>query len=468
MSGSGPKAMWGGRFEGEASALFRAVNDSLPVDWRLVREDIAGSRAWVAALGRAGVLTDGEVSEIDRGLAGVLEEAEALEHPPLDSGAEDVHSWVEQRLISRIGVVGKKLHTGRSRNDQVATDLRLWLRGAVDDLCTSVRECQSALVGLGERNPGAVIPGYTHLQRAQPVLLGHWALGFVEMLERDLERLRDARRRVNVCPLGSGALAGTAFPVDREWLARELGFDGITRNSIDGVCARDFAAEVVGGAALCAVHLSRLAEDLIVYASGEFGFVELADAVSSGSSLMPQKKNPDGLELVRGKAAVLCGRQQSLLGLMKGLPTAYNKDLQEDKALVFGTVDDLSLCLKISALTVSGLVVNGGAARRAAMGGYSNATDLADHLVSRGVAFRDAHEQAGLLVRLAIEKGVALESLTLDEMRELAPGVGEDVHGQLEIESGMGRRDVVGGTAPARVASELSRWRGVIEAGVAS
>jgi argininosuccinate lyase len=452
-------SMWGGRFSGGPDALFRAVNDSLPFDWRLVREDIAGSVAWARALGGAGVLTDDEVSRLTAALRELDEEAAGLGSPPVDSGAEDVHTWVEVRLVEKLGDLGKKLHTGRSRNDQVATDLRLWARANIDARLEEIAAVQGALAALAEREIDTPWPGYTHMQRAQPVLLAHWCLAYAEMLDRDAERFADARRRVNICPLGSAALAGTTYPVDREKLAADLGFDGITGNSLDAVSDRDFVAETLAAASLCAVHLSRIAEELILYATDEFALVSFSDSVTSGSSLMPQKKNPDALELIRGKCGRIVGAQAGLLTTLKGLPLAYNKDLQEDKEPLFEAMDALSLCLRVLVVVLDGLQVDRARAEAAARGGYSNATELADYLVGKGVPFRDAHERAGRLVREAIERRCALEELPLDVMKRVEPQIGEDVYGCLSLQALLERRDVPGGTAPGRVREALRRRR---------
>jgi len=320
-------ALWGGRFESGPDALFRALNDSLRFDYRLARQDLRGSAGWARAIHRAGVLTGTELARLEAALHELLALVEANPELPAKDNDEDIHSWVERALIARVGDLGKKLHTGRSRNDQVATDLRLWTRDQIDERLAELHACRASLVGLATRERETVISGYTHLQRAQPVLLAHWCLAYVEMLERDEARLRDARRRVNVCPLGSGALAGTGYPIDRAALAADLGFESATRNSLDGVSDRDFVIETLAACALTSVHLSRLGEDLILYGSQEFGFLEFDDKVSSGSSLMPQKKNPDAAELLRGKAGRVSGALVALLTTVKGLPLAYNKDL---------------------------------------------------------------------------------------------------------------------------------------------
>ena len=458
-------SLWGGRFAEGPDALFRAINDSIGFDWRLVREDIEGSRAWARALVRAGVLTNDEGERLDAALAELEAIAREMPAPPTESGAEDVHTWVEQRLVERLGALGKKLHTGRSRNDQVATDLRLWCLGAIDARLEELRELQRELVALAEREIDTPFPAYTHLQRAQPVLLPHWALAHFEAFDRDGSRFRDARARANQCPLGSAALAGTAYVIDRAALARDLGFDSATANSLDAVSDRDFVVENLAAAALCATHLSRLGEELVLYSSSEFGLVELDDAVTSGSSIMPQKKNPDACELLRGKCGRVCGALVSLLTTLKGLPLAYNKDLQEDKEPLFDAMDHLGLSLRIAARVVKGCAVRREAARAAAIGGYANATELADYLAERGVPFRDAHEQVGRLVREAIARGVALEALPLEVMHAHAPMAGADMYPRLTLEATLAKRDVAGGTAPRRVREALAAAKHRLGAG---
>jgi len=452
-----------GRFSKDADPLFREINDSLGFDYRLVRQDIRGSIAWAGAIEKVGVLTAEERGR----LVGALQELDGIvQREPrvlLAVNAqghflqEDVHSWVEAELIQRVGDLGKKLHTGRSRNDQVATDLRLWVREEIDARVGEVRAAQRALLDLAEREIGTYWPGYTHLQRAQPVLLAHWCLAYVEMLERDVGRFADARRRVNVCPLGSGALAGTAYSIDRVALAKELGFDSPTANSLDAVADRDFVVETLAAASLCAVHLSRFAEELILYCTAEFGLVELDDSVTSGSSLMPQKKNPDALELMRGKCGRILGAQVGLAVTLKGLPLAYNKDMQEDKEPLFDAMASLSLCLRIVPRVVGTMKVDRERCRAAAAGGYSNATELADYLVGRGVAFRDAHHFTGAIVRRAIEVGVPLEKLELAEMQKVCRAIGGKVFRALTRGAWGGRRNLLGGTGSEAVSEALRR-----------
>src|SRR5689334_1822363 len=373
------KKLWGGRFEGKIDPGFAKFNNSYRFDRRLFAADVTASIAYCDALVAAGVITTGEGTQIKTALEAILKSGADENHP-----AEDVHSFVEARLIELIGDAGRKLHTGRSRNDQVATDFRLWLRRAIDHLDATLRLTQSALLDFAESNRDVVIPGYTHLQRAQPVLLAHWCLAYFEMLTRDRERLIDTRKRVNVMPLGSAALAGTSFPIDREALAKSLGFDSVSANSLDAVSDRDFCVEFLNACALVMVHLSRLAEDIILYATSEFGFFELGDAIATGSSLMPQKKNPDSMELVRGKAGRVFGDLIGLLTTMKGLPLAYNKDMQEDKEAVFDAFDTVTSSLQVTSTVLMNIGVN-----NVALGGYMNATELADYLVRKGMPFRD-------------------------------------------------------------------------------
>ena len=460
-------SLWGGVFEGKGGrddALFRAFNDSLRFDRRLLDQDIRGSIAWAAALARGGVISEDDRAAIERGLGEVLAEARANPATIDASGAEDVHSFVEGELIKRIGDAGKRLHTGRSRNDQVATDLRLWCRDACDALIADARAFQMALIELGERERETIIPGYTHLQRAQPILAAHWCLAYVEMIERDAGRIAAARSRLNECPLGSAALAGTAFPIDRAALAADLGFDRPTANSLDGVGARDVVVELLAAASICALTLTRFAEDLIVYATGEFGLIRMSERIATGSSIMPQKKNPDALELLRGKAGRVVGALTAMAVTTKGLPLAYNKDLQEDKEPLFDAVDTLAMSLRIAALVAGEISFNGPRARAAAQRGYANATDLADELVRRGEPFRVAHEIAGRVVREAAAKGVAIEELPIDVLRSFSPRIDAAVMAAIALDAVVARRDVPGGTAPARVHAALRAARDRIEA----
>ena len=452
------RKLWGGRFKGESDEGFAEFNSSFSFDRRLLEVDVRASIAYCEALRAAGVLTDDEARRINAALHEVQNQAETKAKYISDQ-SEDVHSFVEACLVDLIGPTGLKLHTGRSRNDQVATDFRLWLREAIDDLDTLVIETQEALLDLGAKYEQTVIPGYTHLQRAQPILLAHWCLAYFEMLGRDRERFADVRRRVNVMPLGSAALAGTSIAIDRAALARELGFAEVSRNSLDAVSDRDFCVEFANTCALVMVHLSRFAEDVIIYATAEFGFFELSDAVATGSSLMPQKKNPDSLELVRGKAGRVFGHLTSLLTTLKGLPLAYNKDMQEDKEAVFDAFDTTGACLSVVATVLRNLSVNEAQAQRAAEAGHMNATELADYLVRKGMPFREAHEVVGRIVMTALERGVELQELGLEELRSMSDLIAEDVFQALSLEQTLKVKSQTGGTAPDRVREALAKAR---------
>lgn len=454
--------LWGGRFTEKPDETFREFNDSFRFDRRLFSADVRASTAHANGLTRAGVLSADDGKAISDGLSSLLARSET-EAEFFASDAEDVHSFIESKLVELIGDSGKRLHTGRSRNDQVATAFRLWLRDEIDAVQKLIIAAQKALLDAATRHESAVIPGYTHLQRAQPVMWAHWCLAYFEMLGRDRERLSDVRKRVNVLPLGSAALAGTSFPIDREAVAKELGFDNVTKNSLDAVSDRDFAVEFVGASALVMVHLSRLAEDLIIYCSTEFGFVALSDTVSTGSSLMPQKKNPDALELLRGKAGRVFGHHAGLLATMKGLPLAYNKDMQEDKEAVFDTVDTVGLSLRVAAIVLDNLSLNEKRAADAASTGFLNATEFADYLVKKGVPFRTAHDAVGKAVLLAAERGSELSDLTLDELRQFAPEIDETVFDVLTIDNTLASKSQTGGTSRARVAEALDAARRSLE-----
>lgn len=448
------KNLWGGRFSGKADPQFAEFNNSFRFDRRLFEVDVSASIAYCAALLKAGVLTDEEAAKIEGGLESVRAEGVSQE-----SAAEDVHSYVEARLVELVGDVGRKLHTGRSRNDQVATDFRIWMREALDQINGLVREVQVALVDFGEGNVDVVVPGYTHLQRAQPVLLAHWCLAYFEMLARDRERFAETRRRVNVLPLGSAALAGTSFSIDREALAASLNFESVSRNSLDAVSDRDFCVEFLAACSLVMVHLSRLAEDVILYATSEFGFFALGDAIATGSSLMPQKKNPDSMELVRGKAGRAFGDLLAVLTMLKGLPLAYNKDMQEDKEAVFDCYDTVSGCLQVTNTVLRNITVNKERALEAASRGYMNATELADYLVRKGMPFRDAHEVVGKIVVHAIDAGEELEQISLSELRVFSELFTEDVHIALSLEQTLKSKSQAGGTSPERLPNALARAR---------
>ena len=448
--------LWGGRFTEEPNEVFREFNDSLRFDCRLFVADVSASIAHANSLWKAGVLTGDERVQIVDGLTALLEEEATSDDFWRGADAEDVHSLIEAKLVDKIGDAGRKLHTGRSRNDQVATAFRLWVRYEIESTILHVREVQKSVVDLAERHKDAVIPGYTHLQRAQPVLFAHWCLAYFEMLGRDCSRLLDAHKRVNILPLGSAALAGTSYPVDREAVAAELGFASVTKNSLDAVSDRDFAIEFVSACSLLMVHLSRLAEDLILYCSQEFGFVTLSDTVSSGSSLMPQKKNPDALELLRGKAGRVFGHNLGLLTMIKGLPLAYNKDMQEDKEAVFDTADTVNISLRAAKIVLDNLALNEDRARDAATTGHLNATDLADHLVKKGVPFRTAHEIVGKAVLQAIDQGKELHELGVDELKAFYPDIDPSVAEALSLDASLASKSAYGGTAPDQVSDALA------------
>ncbi|MDR2224539.1 MULTISPECIES: argininosuccinate lyase [Providencia] len=448
-------ALWGGRFSQQADQRFKQFNDSLRFDYRLAQQDIIGSVAWSKSLVTVGVLTDSEQQSLEQALNVLLKEVQDNPEIILQSDAEDIHSWVEGKLIDKVGDLGKKLHTGRSRNDQVATDLKLWCKDQVALLLEAVTELQKALVVTAENNQDAVMPGYTHLQRAQPVTFAHWCLAYSEMLARDESRLKDTLKRLDVSPLGCGALAGTAYDIDREQLASWLGFASATRNSLDTVSDRDHVLELLSDASIGMVHLSRFAEDLIFFNSGEAGFVELSDKVTSGSSLMPQKKNPDALELIRGK----CGRVQgALTGMMmtlKGLPLAYNKDMQEDKEGLFDALDTWLDCMHMAVLVLDGIQIRRPRCEEAAKQGYANATELADYLVAKGVPFREAHHIVGEAVVAAIAQGKALEEMALSDLQKFSDTIQLDVYEILSLQSCLDKRLAKGGVSQMQVASAI-------------
>ncbi len=469
--------LWGGRFGEGPDARMADFTRSIEVDAALALDDIAGSIAHVRGLGRAGLLTEDEVGTLERGLVSLRMEVEAGTIT-WDPSLEDVHMNLETLLTERVGAVGGKLHTGRSRNDQVATDLRLWTRRAVDRLAGGILGMERALVDLAERDGDAVLPGTTHIQPAQPVLFAHHLLAYVEMLERDRGRLLDARARLNVSPLGAGALAGAGYPLDREATAAELGFDGVTANSLDAVSDRDFVVEVLAAAALAMVHLSRLAEEITWWSNPRFGFVHVADAFSTGSSMMPNKKNPDPAELVRGRAAGVIGALAGMLALLKGLPLAYQRDLQEDKPPLFAAVSTLDASLAVMAGVIETLVVDRARMAAAAEEGYTTATALADALVLRGVPFRAAHHIVGGLVGGAEAEGIpTLAALPFEAFRAALDGsddpaaralghekgIAAQLRAAATIEGSLAAADVIGGTAPVRVAAALAEVKARLE-----
>ncbi|MFZ4766598.1 MAG: argininosuccinate lyase [Roseimicrobium sp.] len=455
--------MWKGRFQQPTSALVQRYGQSVSFDWRLYEHDIRGSIAHARGLEKVGILSAEEFAEIQTGLLDIKKDIEDGRFQ-WKQDLEDVHMNIESELTKRIGPTGAKLHTARSRNDQVATDVRLYCRSAVDAIAKLVRALQAALVECAERGRDAVMPGYTHLQRGQPVLFAHHLLAYVEMLERDLDRLADGRRRLNVMPLGSGALAGSTIILDREFVARELGFDSVSQNSMDAVSDRDFIAELLFTLALLGVHLSRLSEDVILWASAEFGFITLSDAHTTGSSLMPQKKNPDVAELTRGKSARLIGNLMSLLTLLKGLPMTYNRDLQEDKEPLFDSLDTIALALEVFAEMVSGMDVNPVKTAAAASDPLLLATDLADYLVKRQVPFRQAHEVIGKLVAHCLETKRTFHELSLADYRTFSAAFEEDVFHALKMDTALAARQGIGAPSPGNIATRLEHWRTVLSA----
>ena len=449
------KNLWGGRFSGKSDETFFEFNRSFNFDKRLFEADIKGCLGHCRGLEKAGVLSFEDSALIQKGLNKLLEKAASEDNFFEDDSAEDIHSFIESNLIKIIGDTGRKLHTGRSRNDQVATALRIWMRDAIDETAENVKDLQTALVDLAKENPDVILPGYTHLQKAQPVLFAHWCLAYFEMLRRDAERLSQTYSRVNISPLGSAALAGTSYPIDRRAAAVDLGFADISRNSLDAVSDRDFCVDFVYATSMIMAHLSRLAEDIILYCTNEFGFFELSDTVATGSSIMPQKKNPDSMELVRGKSARVFGHLTGLLTMIKGLPLAYNKDMQEDKEAVFDAFDTVRNSLKVSAIVLRNLSIKKDKTQAAATKGYLNATELADYLARKKIPFRTAHEIAGKIVLRAIDLNVELDELSLEEMQQFSDEIEEDVFAALSLDQTLKTKNAIGGTSLEQVAERL-------------
>jgi argininosuccinate lyase len=454
--------MWGGRFASGPDAIMTAINASIGFDQRLYAQDIAGSQAHAAMLAATGILSDSDAKAIGEGLLTVLSEIEAGKFP-FQVALEDIHLNIEARLTELIGDAGKRLHTARSRNDQVAVDFRLWVRDQCDQAIAGLTGLMQAFLAQAEAGADWVMPGFTHLQTAQPVTWGHHMMAYVEMFARDRSRFQDARRRMNECPLGAAALAGTSFPIDRHMTARALGFDRPTANSLDSVSDRDFALEFLAASSICAMHLSRFAEELVIWSSAQFRFVRLSDRWTTGSSIMPQKKNPDAAELLRAKLGRILGATVALFTVMKGLALTYSKDMQEDKEQVFDAADSLMLGLAAMTGMVGDMTANRAALAAAAASGFSTATDLADWLVRElGLPFREAHHVTGTLVALAERKGVDLPDLDLQEMQAVHPGIHADVFAVLGVENSVRSRMSHGGTAPDRVRSEIARWKALL------
>lgn len=459
MTDDSSNAMWGGRFAGGPDAIMEAINASISFDRRLAAQDVRGSRAHAAMLAATGIISHSDAEAIREGLLAVLSEIEGGEFA-FSSALEDIHMNVEARLKELVGEPAGRLHTARSRNDQVATDFRLWIRDQCDQAIRGLTELIRALLAQAEAGADWAMPGFTHLQTAQPVTWGHHMMAYVEMFGRDISRFRDARVRMNECPLGAAALAGTSFPIDREMTARELGFDRPAANSIDAVSDRDFALDYLSAAAIASTHLSRFAEELVIWCSAQFRFVALSDRYSTGSSIMPQKRNPDAAELVRAKVGRIVGALVGLLTVMKGLPLAYSKDMQEDKEQAFDAADTLALALAAMEGMVRDMTADSEALEAAAAGGYSTATDLADWLVRTvGLPFREAHRIAGMLVAKAEVGGRSLSELTLAEMQEIHPEITDGVFGILGVRESVASRSSYGGAAPDQVRAQIARWK---------
>jgi argininosuccinate lyase len=452
---------WSGRFSEPVAELVKKYTASVNFDKRLAEFDIQGSIAHAQMLGAQGIISKKDVNAIESGLAEILKEIQAGKFEWL-LDLEDVHLNIEKRLTDKIGDAGKRLHTGRSRNDQVATDIRLWLRATTDDVLAGINKLQTAVLDLAEQHVDTIMPGFTHLQVAQPVTFGHHLMAYFEMLKRDATRFADCRKRINYLPLGAAALAGTSYPIDRAMVAKTLGFDGVCENSLDAVSDRDFAIEFTAASAILMTHLSRFSEELILWSSPRFAFIDIADRFCTGSSIMPQKKNPDVPELVRGKTGRVYGHLMGLLTLMKGQPLAYNKDNQEDKDPLFDTADTLLMTLEIYADMLCGIAVNKVNMRQAALEGFATATDLADYLVKKGMPFRDAHEAVALAVKYAVKKGCDLADLSLNELQQFSTMISDDVFKVLTLDGSVASRNHIGGTAPAQVKQAIARARKVL------
>jgi len=450
--------VWGGRFRKETDALANTFNASIRFDSRLYVQDIEGSMAHCRMLAKQGIITDEEASQILEALSEIMRELGRGEIP-LDEAYEDIHSLVEKTLVEKTGSLGEKLHTGRSRNDQVALDVRLYVRDAIYRVIDLIKNTQGALVSLAEKNVDLIMPGYTHLQRAQPVLVAHHLLAYYEMLKRDHQRFDDTLKRVNILPLGSAALAGSTFELDREMVAKELDFDGITNNSMDAVSDRDFVLDFLYASSVLMMHLSRLSEELVIWSSQEFGFVTISDAFCTGSSIMPQKKNPDMPELIRGKTGRVYGHLISLLTTMKGLPLTYNKDMQEDKESLFDTADTVEICLDVMSRLLGEVTFDGERLKDATEKGFLVATDLADYLVREGRTFREAHEIVGKMVLFSVDQGKELHDLTLAEMRRFEKKINKEVYTWLDPALTVKRRNIPGGTGPDMVKQSLKKAR---------
>ncbi|MCW5197386.1 argininosuccinate lyase [Buchnera aphidicola] len=450
-------ALWGGRFLKKSNSFFKNFNNSLRIDYILVKQDIQASIAWSKILLESNIIKDYEQKQLETTLNLIFQEIKQDPKKILLSEAEDIHSWVEEKLIYLLGDIGKKLHTGRSRNDQVTTDLRLWVKEKINSLKKNIIRLQESLVNLSENNISSIFPGYTHLQQAQPIIFSHWCLAYFEMIQRDFSRLNDCFKRVNISPLGSGALSGTGWKINRKKLASLMGFSKVTNNSLDSVSDRDYVVELLSIASIGMMHLSRFSEDLIFFNSGECNFIELSDEVTSGSSLMPQKKNPDALELIRGKTGNVYGSLVNILVLLKGLPLAYNKDMQEDKKNLFDSLKVWESCLNMSKIVLLGLKVNISKCYKSAEKGYTNSTDLADYLVCKGMSFRDSHHLSGKIVLYAISNKKLLSELDLSEFRKFSKLFSKDVYKYINLNNCLEKKMSRGGTSKKQILKAISR-----------
>ncbi|QCI19635.1 MAG: argininosuccinate lyase [Buchnera aphidicola (Brevicoryne brassicae)] len=449
--------LWGGRFVNESDELFKKFNRSLSFDYILVKEDITASIAWSKALMKSNIISGEEQKKIELALLVLLKEIKNNTQNILKSDYEDIHSWVEANLIKKIGKLGKKLHTGRSRNDQITTDLKLWCRKKIYVLLDNIIELQKNFILNAESNHNVIMPGYTHLQRAQPITFSYWCLAYVEMLKRDFSRLKDVLKRLNQSPLGSGALSGTGWKINRQELALSMGFDSATNNALDSVSDRDYVVELLSSASISMMHLSRFSEDLIFFNSGEADFIELSDSITSGSSLMPQKKNPDALELIRSKCGRVYGSLTAILTVLKSLPLSYNKDMQEDKEYLFDSIETWNDCLCIAILILKNVKIKYKSCRKAAEEGYSNATEIADYLVKKGVTFREAHNISGQLVLQAIREKKSLNNLKLSTFKMYSSLIEDDIYKNITLEACLKKRLSQGGVSPCQVYREIEK-----------
>ncbi|NIH16766.1 MAG: argininosuccinate lyase [Buchnera aphidicola (Periphyllus lyropictus)] len=447
--------LWGSRFSKNQNNFFKSFNNSLKIDYILIKQDIKGSIAWSKILLKSNIITLSDQKKLETALNFIFKEIKDNPKKILLSDSEDIHSWVEKKLIYMLGDVGKKIHTGRSRNDQVTTDLRLWCKDFIYLIKKNIINFQNSLIFIAEKNISSIFPGYTHLQRAQPILFSHWCLAYFEMLKRDFERLKDCLKRIDVSPLGCGALAGTGWKINRKYLASLMGFSKTSNNSLDSVSDRDYVIELLSIASISMMHLSRFSEDLIFFNSGECNFIELSDSVTSGSSLMPQKKNPDSLELIRGKTGYVYGCLLNILVLLKGLPLAYNKDMQEDKESLFRSLNVWKNCLKMSKIVILGLKINNKICKKVSKKGYSNATDLADYLVFKGVSFRKSHKITGKIVLYSIKKKKRLSQLSLSSFKKFCKLIENDVYKYINLKNSLKRKNSQGGTSKIKVLKEI-------------